>query len=1782
MSISEEDGPRCVRVSPSVPLQIESNPLHFTFQCHYSVSRTDCGITCISERNQTHIWLGHKYSTTLVSDDVISLTKPFFEPELPYPTVLVVSLKTVYWFVCGEEGHWELAWSYACTRVVSAITAVMDRKNNSFSIDLLFNDKLLRMTDIIIETGDNVIFNSDNSVFREFVISFSTKNIDILSMWSCGDQLIICTSASLSLRNLTDSKVANYYNPNQNSFKDCIYVLDIGLIVVLTDTGQVIFIDSYTLTLCDEWREELFEGISLLSEGDSYFLVCQRSEVFNVFSLKTLETVASYSATNMPSLLINSNYLSHQFCFYSLDSDFIFKLHFCDLSLVSNEVNLERTMLNFSLMQACWDQGFDWVTEVIDNISFSQFQTACYLLWKHYDCIQLEITENIFALLLNKIPVVNSLDGVILWLKSLLLFISLQQNSKRNYFTQFLAWTENYIENLEKTFPENWIQLSLKLVQFLNTQISAIDAWETNKRLAIVQNQIEDIQIVFNTLNIRLSFSRIADYSLSSFLHELLRHAHSPEQIRSLLTSKIISIINRHGESLDNVLYNYILSLGGKLDQEMYLAELLESKAMAVTKHISSNDLKHKSALFLLRNARLPINKKLLEFAINVESSTRMSMQHEIELVRVLSIFRENSFDIPVLHSHHQLTDVIQTLQVGSMSTEIPDSICSLAKHASFSDHRFSYLMHSTQLISPSSFEEESYSKSYHLLPLISRALISAKQTFPETEILLKYLNQLRFHLTSHEYLQTNKYIYYIEYFENLFKGVFLFHHLKEFQTDLSLPILIDSQPNTRTFSHLISNIPGTKGSDVCFTSPAKKVKLNSDPWSLFKNFHQLSKSHRIQICSKLLASALELSDINSAILILQFGTENEIIDKEHSVSNIILQFITKLPLILPDLEEPVETLTKLENFLESSLSADEKHELVDCLSLLIRTRLMKDVIFQSEFEIKPKLSQQQERESRRLFRNHSYQEKGYILDKSSATNCVLSLSRRNPSISPNDSASVLLTLKNLFLPQTALRYLILSLFSTRSLTVSPDLLNIPSSLLSSLLRNSPIDITYILSLLVCIPEDEAKRELFSRSKTHSSSPSWFLSIAWIGLYYQELVALHSFKPYATNAISSGQYITFIRSVTRQKLDSQCNEWTPQFILHKLLDPLFSPDATLSAAQLFSLDSDRELLRWVRSAVGNRWGGRLVREAVSLLGNKYESLNALYQSGDIPNFEGIRLVLESILQLEQAADCKPLLYRAECLVSFLISSESPFLTKSTESADNANASLLGTDQLTFNDLLGENAWSLIKDFLSFQYLDIYLGLTAYLDIQSDRLISNTIKAEVLHSISQARSLGIQQVKPYLEKLGTKEIQIAASRWLGSNMELIEDRMEAILFAINAAEQWKEASVVSEIQKAREAHETLEAHYKMLKVRLWLSELGINEDSDSANLYQEPRELIRLLINSYKPDTVHQCTKLYQIIRDIAQLFSLDIDTVISDSISSLISSQRELRSLNNSFSFCIEGDTEEEQESLTITSNIYTQLIVLLSVHSQDVDMHVNNLINIAVRDSKAHSYNNRKAAVQLAIILISHHSNHQVCFSKFVLDIFTQVTFQFDSVVAKENCLLSLHSLLELLCIVEELELLGYPMGIGTFLQSSKLAVIQGLVRNFAESFQAFELAARIGMLLYSKVPDAIWKEVLEKLCLYKRYAFLLTILPKLIKHISSDFLTPLTFSVLTHVPLTLHISLFPHFIQLAHTLPQLTTDDRNEFINTIGNIVSDMKAIGQESYAPILEHLVQSQSSN
>ena len=1775
MSLSEEESTRCVRVSPAVPLQIESNPVHSTFQCLSPVTRTDFSITCISERNLAHIWLAHKYSTTLVSDDVISIAKPFYEPELSYPSVLIVSLRNVYWFVCREAGIWDLAWSHVATQAVFGITASLDRKNNSYSLDLLFVDKLVRISDVRVETGDCVVLNSDSSVFREFVVTLPTKRNDILSWYLSHDRLIVCTPVTLSLHSLTDNKSVSYSNPIMNtSIKRCSYPLEIGLVILLTQTGSILFFDSLTLTLCDEWRGEVFEEMSLLFEENSYYLVCQRAQRFDVISLQSLERVASYSVTNDPVFLINS--ISHRFCFYTLDSDLVLRLHSCELALVSNEGYLE-TPFNLSEMEDYSLQVFDWVIEVTNNVCSSQFQTACYLFWKHYEFIQFKFTESTLSLLLNKIPVCNTVDGVILWLKSLLLFISLLQGSKQCYFDKLLVWTENYIEELEEYCPDDWIQLSLKLVQFLNSHISAIDAWETSKRLAIVQNQIEDIQIVLNTLNIRLSFSRLANYSLSSFLHELLRHAHSSEQIRSLLTSKIISIINRHGESLDNVLYEYILSLGGKLDQEVHLAELLESKAIAVVHHINSNDLKHKSALFLLRHARLPINTKLLEFATEVENSTRMGLRHEIELVRVLSILKENSFDIPVLHSHHQLTDVIQTLQMDNMAIEVPNYIPSIAKHANFSNHRLSYLMHSSQLISPSFFEEESYSKSYHLLPLVSRALINAKQRFSETEVLLDYLNQLRFNLTTHECTHTNEYSYYINYFENLFKGVFLFHHLKEFEIGLSLPRLIDSEFNVHLFSQLIGNIQNQNGSELCFTSPSKKVKFNSDPWSIFKNFHQMSRTHRIQFCSNLLASAIELSDVKSFILFFQFRTENDSFDTEHSVAGLILQIISKLPIILPSLEEPVQALTQLESFVVSSLSADQKCGLSECLSLLMRIRLIKDVLFQSEFEIKPKLSQQQQRESHKLFRNYCYQEKGYILDKSSATKFVLSLSRSDLSISPNDSASALVTLKNLFLPQTALSYLILSLFSTHTLTVSPALLNIPSSLLSSLLRKNPIDITYILSLLVCIPGDEAKRELFSCSKTNSSSPSRLLSLAWIGLYYQELLALDSFKPYATNAISTGQYITYIRYVTRQKLETQCNEWTPQFIMHKLQNPLFSPAVTLRAAQLFSLDTDRELLFWIRSAVENRWESGLIGEAVCLLENRFESLHALYQSGEIPNFQGIKLVLECLMQLEQATDCKQLFFKAVCLVSFLISSESPFLTKSADSAADANTSLLNTDRLTFNQLLGDDAWSLIKDFLSFQHLDIYLGLTAFLDIQSDRLISNTIKAEVLHSISQGRSLSIQQVKPYLEKLGTKEIQIAASRWLGSNMGLIEDRMEAILFAISAAEQWKETSVVSELQKACEAHETLLTHYQMLKVNLWLSELGIHEDP---SLYQEPRELIRLLTTSYKPETIYQCTKLYHIIRDVSQLFSLDISTVVSDCISSLLSNQRELRSLNNSFSFFIEGDAEEEHEPLDITGNIYTQLIVLLSAHSQDLDMHVNNLINIGILDSKAHSYNNRKAAIQLAIILISHHSSHQFCFSKFVLDVFTQVIFQFGSVVSKEDSLLSLDLLLELLSIVEELEELGYPMGIGTFLQSSKLAVIQGLVRNFAESFQAFELAAKIGILIHSQVPDTIWREILEKLCFYKRYSFLLPLLPKLTKHISSEFLTPLTFNVLTCIPLKQHLNIFPHFIQLAHSLPELPPDGKNEFLSTIGNIAGEMKEIGQESYAQILELLVQSQT--
>ena len=1776
-----DDATRYIKVSPCVSLQIDSNPVHSTFQCNNTVTRLDTDIACISERTQTHVWLGRKYSTTLVSDDVILLTHPFFDPELPHPSLFIVTQTAVYWFVCSEAVQWDLVWTHPTSQRVHAITAAIDGPDNTFSISLLFRDKLVRITNAISYIGSKIVLNSNNAR-QDFIINHSTKAYVILETCCLQDKLYICTTATLSLHKLTDdNRTSTCYTPVQDTvIKHCLFINENGLIILLTQTGVIQFIDSFTLTLCEEWSDEKFDSISLLFEEGEYYLISHYSDIpeLCVINLISLETVARLSLPNT-SVLVNSINASDQFCFYSLETDSILNLSYCSLDFLSNEIDLERSVVNFSLMQACMDQGFDCVTEIVDNICDSQFQTACFLLWRHYDSIQLGISTNIFNLFLNNIPVVSSFERVILWLKSLLIFISLQTDSKLNYYTQVIEWTEGYVENLEKSIPDKWIALSLKLVQFLTSQIYAIDAWEANRRLAIIQNQIEDIQIVFDTLNIRLSFSRISEYSLSSFLHELLRHAHSPQQIRSLLTSKIISIINRHGESLDNVLYNYVLSLEGKLTQEAYLAQLLESKAIAVIDFISSKELKHKCTLFLLTHAKLPMSEKLLNFAVEIENSTQISMQYELELARVLSIFKDGSIDIPVLHSSHHIQSVLKSLQTNNETPEISQQISLLAKHGNISDHSLHFLIHSSRILSQS-FEEDFYPVSYNLLPLVIQGLITADQSIADSDSLLNCLNKLRNHLKTFHNIKTNSSLHYTYYFDNLFKSVYLFHHLKEFETEISIQSLINSQVNKYSYAHVISSIPGTEDNTMSFSSPLKKMKLSSDPQSIFKNLYQLSKLHRKQIWNDLITSALEVSNVNSVILLIKLRIEKEGIEEEDQISNLFSQILSIFSQNLSELEEPTYTLSQIEHLLASYISVVVPEELIQCTTLLIKIRLIKDVILQSEFEIKPKSSQQQQRESRKIFRNSSYQEKGYILDKSSATNCVSSLSKSDYVISPTHSASILLTLKNLFLPQTALCYLMLTLYSTHSsLTSSPTLRNIPLTLLTSLLRNSLIDVTYILSLLLCLSDDEAKRELFTCSKSKTTSPSWFLSMSWVTIYYQKLVALHSIKTYSMNALSTGQYITYIRSVTKQKIDIPCTEWTPQLILSKLTNPLFSPVHSLRVAQIFSLDSDQVLLSWIKSAVQNEWDVCLIQKALCLLESKFESLHSLYEAGDTASFKGIKFLLDNLLRLEQSSNHQPLLYKAVCLVNFLISSRSPFLTKSTHLNTDNDTSLLTTDQLTFNDLLGDNPWSLIKDFLTFQYLNIYLGLTAYLDIMSDHLISNTIKAEVTNSHSQGKSLCFQQVRQYLEKLGTREIQIAASKWLGSNMQLLEDQMGAILFAIESAEQWKkETDIVAELQKACEAHERLQTYYNMLKVKIWLCELEINEENTSPNLYQEPRELIRVLTTSYRPETIYQCSKLYQIIKDICTLFSLDIDTVISDCVSSLISSQIELKNLNNSFSFFIERDLEETDESINLTNNLYTQLIVLLSAHSSNIDIHVNNLINIAIRDVKSHSYSNRKAAIQLAIILISHHSKREITFNTFVLDILTQITKQFDSVPEKDN-LLSLHVLLELLCVVEELELLGYPMGIGTFLQSSKLSVIQGLVRNFAESFQAFELSARIGMLLSSKVPDAIWQEILEKLCEYKRYSFLLSILPKLTKHISSDFITPLTFNVLTQIPLSQHTNLFPHFIQLAHSLPDLPPIRKEEFIGSIVNFVNEMKSSGEESYAQILEHLVQSQ---
>ncbi|KAI6655892.1 hypothetical protein LOD99_1626 [Oopsacas minuta] len=1775
-----DDNAMCIRVTPSVPLRIESSPMHSTFQSYSSVTMAYVDITCISEHNQTHVWLGHNYSKTLFSDDVILLTQLFFDPVSCRPTIFMFSHKTVYWFVCTEDNQWDLAWHYPSSQRVYSISTTFDRNNETYTINLLFRDKLHRITGIKM-LDNNVVFDFDNAKHQDFVVTRSTKIVDILNMCCLEDQISICTVATLSLHNLTgDSSISTCYTPNQDiCIKYCMFVTEIGLIILLTQTGEIQFIDSYTLTLCDEWINEKYNSISLLDDEELYYLVCHEANIheLRVISLSNLETVAACSLPDISTFLVSSN-SSDQFCYYSFDNDSVLTLYHCRLEFVSKEVDLEKTMVNFSLMQACMDHGFDWVTEIVDNINDSKFQTACFLLWKHYDSIQYKVTVNIFILFLDNIPKINHLEGVILWLKSLLLFISLHNDSKKNFFAQMLEWTEGYIVSLEKHFPEKWIQLSLKLVQFLNSQIYAIDAWEANKRLALIQNQIQDIEIVFNTLNIRLSFSRISEYSLSSFLHELLRHAHSSEQIRSLLTSKIISIVNRHGESLDNVLYKYIRSLDGKLNQEIYLAELLESKAMAVISFISSNELKHESTIFLLTHAKLPTSKKLIEFAIEVENSTRRDMQHEIELTRVLSILRDVSIDIPALHSRsrHQMWVIIPSLQANTQSTE---RITTIAKYGDISDHILAYILHSSQLLSLS-FEEDPYSKLCDLLPLVLQALINAENNFAESELLLDFLNKLRHHYVSQHNIVTNASKFYTNYFDDLFKGVYLYHHLKDFENGRSIPFLINSQSNTDIYSQIIPQIPNLEENETCLTSPLKKMKLSSDPMSIFKNLYQLSKFHRRQIWDDLMTSALELSNITCAILLIKLRIQKEGFESEESISILFPQILSKFPQILSELEEPVHTLTQLEQIISSYIPVVAREKFVDLQQLLLKIRLIKDIMFQSEFEIKPKLNQQQLKESRRLFRNHSYQEKGYILDKSSTTNCISSLSKADYVISPRHSASILATLKNLFLPQTSLCYLLLTLYSIPTLIISPTLHNIPGSLLTSLLRNSPIDVTYGLSLLLCLSDDEAKKELIACHNNKTSSPSWFLSVSWIVIYYLKLVELDSFKSYAIKALSIGQYVTYIRSVTKQKIDIRCTEWTPEYIISKLNNPIFSPVHILRVAELFSLNTDNLLLGWIKSAVHDEWDVNIIKDALCLLEARFESLYSLYQSGETASFNGIKFILDSILQLQQSSDYQPLLHKAVCLVNFLISSQAPFLTKSLSIS--CDASLLATNQLTFNDLLGDDPWSLIKDFLTFQYLNIYLGLTAYLNILRDHLISNTIKAEVTKSTSQEKSLCFQQVKQYLEQLGTREIQIAASKWLGSNMQHIEDKMKAILFAIESANQWKnETTVVAEIQKACEAQEKLQNFYNMLKVEAWLSELGINEDNTPSNLYQHPRELIRVLTTSYLPETIYQCTKLYQIITDICSIFSLDIDTVISDSISSLISNQKELKSLNDSFSFCIERDLEEMDVSLDITSNIYTQLIVLLSGDSVDIDLHVNNLINIAIRDTKSHSYSNRKAALQLAIILISHHSSHKITFNEFVLDILTQIAKQFDSPSGREDNLLSLHLLLELLCVVEDLELLGYPMGIGTFLQSSKLSVIQGLVRNFADSAQAFELSARISMLLCSKVSDTIWQEILEKLCNYKRYSFLLSILPTLTNHISSDFITPLTFKVLTQIPLTQHTNLFPHFIQLAHSLPELTPILKQEFISSTYNFVKELKAIGEESYAQILEHLVQSQDN-
>ena len=1789
----EEEDDRCIHLTTSAPLQIEHTPIHTTFLSHSPIVKNgSVDMVCICEVNQVHIWLAQQYTDTIVCDDAVLSVQPYFETELGISTIFIASGKSVHWYVYRDE--WRVAWSYPTTQPALSTLPSFDTVDKTYCVSLLFSDSLLRIANILIEVQEGVTFNTENANFNTFKLNFMTENVNLLFTSYLEDSLLICTTTTWSLYKVSNVDQSISYKPvgASTAIKDCIFVRERNLAILLTQNGTIEFIDSRTLTLSDEWSSERIYAIALLAEEDEHFLVCQRTDelnsYFDVISLRTLEIVASHTDTiEYVCSLIRSQSISDKFTFYTRDEANVLQLHFCNLSYVTNKADLERTRVDFSQLQVCLDKGFDWVTEIIDNIHGSQFQTACYLWWKHSDSIQLELTSSIFSLLLNKIAVTNNIDGILLWLESLILFITLQGSNKQAYLSQFLDWIEAFIENLEKHFPENWIQLALRLTNFLCTEISAIDSWETSRQLVIIKNQIEDIQIVFSTLNIRLSFSRISEYSLSSFLHQLLRHAHSPDQIRSLLTSKIISIINRHGESLDNVLYKYIQSLSGKFRQEAYLAELLESKAITVVQHINSNDLKHKSVLFLLRHARLPLNKKLLEFSHEVENTTRISMNYEIQLAELLSILKEHSIDTNgILFSPHQLTATVQSILASGQSTHLPRSLESVARYSNISDDTFSYFLNSAQMLSNNSIlDEDSHFEPFHLIPSILIALISEEYFSIETCSILEHLTKLRPSISSTDIISTNKNDFYLSYFEKLFKSVFLFLNLPQLESELTIPQLLESPPPISAYSGVISTLPSVLERDPELASPSKRVKLTADSKPFLANFYQLHRSHRQEIYIDLINSAVESLDIKSAILLVHLRITNEGLFEGDDVSRFVTRILSKFSVKLSSIYEPIKMLNQLED-LAYICSIAMPRGLIYFTYLLMRIKLIKDVICQSEYEIKPRHSKQQQKEYRKLSRNHFYQEKGFILDKNSAGNCIASLSTRDNSLSPGlkDTATALLTLKNSFLPQISLSFLLHSLYSTPSLTISPTLHNIPASVLTSTLRNSPLDVTYTLALILSLHEEESQRELSICSKKITSSLSWFSSIAWIGLWYQELVRLTSFKAYALNAISTAQYMALIRSVTRQNIEVQSNQWTSAFILKKLCSPFFSPIHILRAAQVFGMDEDKELLLWVRTAIQLKWDTHLIRQGLSLIEKRFESLQCLYESGEVSNYQGIKFILESLTQLEKPPKSQPMLYKAICLATFLISSNAPFLSKSAPTADTTadtelNTSLLTSDHLTFNDLLGENPWSLIKDFLSFQYIDIYLGLTAYLDIERDHIISNTIKAEVVNH-SPSKPISIQEVRPYLERLGTREIQIAASKWLGSNMQHIEDKMGAIFYAIQSAEQWKmETSVVTEIQKASEARDRLQTYYNMLKVNLWLEELGLSE-TDSSQLHQAPRELIGVVTSSYQPETIYQCTKLYGIIMDICSLFSLDIDTVISDSISSLISNQREIKNLNSSFSFCIEGDVEDTMESLDITSNVYTQLIVLLSSHSLDIDLHVNNLVNISTRDSKTHSYSNRKAAIQLAIILISHYSHRAIRFNKIVLDTLAQAQSQFSTSEREAggnhgDCL---RMLLDLLCIVEDLELLGYPMGIGTFLQSNKHAVIQGLVRNFTDSFQAFELAARIGILLLTELSESLWEEILVNLNKYRRFAFLLSQLPKLRKCLSQSFLKPLHFSVLTQIELSEHLSLFPQFIQLAHGITDFSTSDRQVFITTISKSIDCLKRIDKASYAQILEHLIQS----